>query len=172
MFTQPERNLLLRMAYSCGDPAWTRETAESFREKQCSRRKLIDICRTLEQAELSWAGLETLDGIQYQPTKAPGFPMDLRSCEHPMKHYPPFALYPVLNLPENSVILQNGTLLRGAQDGWWRSGIRRVDQTFTAPHFYRLNDLQLFEVADEEHDALFRQQPMHQDHGMMSEMSF
>jgi len=160
------------MAYSCGDPAWVRETAECFREKRCSRRKLIDICRTLEQAELSWAGLDTMDGMQYLPTRAPGFPVDLRGCEDPMKHYPPFALYPVLNLPENSVVLQNGTLLREAQDGWWRSGIRRVDQTFSVPHHYKQNDLQFFEIADEEYDVLFRQQSTKQDHGMINEMSF
>jgi len=157
IFTQPERNLLLRAAFDTGDNAWVERIAWAFQEKACSRRKLIDICRRLEQAELCWLGLESMDGLCCPPTYPPGFRMDMRGCEDPMKHYPPFASYPSLRLPSGSVILLNGTLLRPAQDGWWRSGIRKVDQTFTAPHFYKEDGLS-YQIADEEHQALYQQQ--------------
>lgn len=157
VFTQPERNLLLRAQFCSGDPAWTEKIAQDFVAKQCSRRKIIDICRTLERAELSWVGLDTMDGLRYLPTKPPHFSMSLKDCEDPMAQYPPFAHYPALRLPLRSAVLQNGALLRPAQEGWWRSGIRRVDQTFTAPHFYKADGGQGFEIADEEHSLLFRQ---------------
>lgn len=156
-FTQPERNLLLRAQFCSGNMNWVEGIAQDFREKQCSRRKIIDICQTLEQAELSWVGLDTMDGLSYLPTYPPGFNMDLRNCEDPMKHYPPFAHYPHLHMPKGSCVLLNGTLLRPAQDGWWRSGIKRVDQTFTAPHFYKADGQQGFEIADEEYRFLFQQ---------------
>ena len=156
-FTQPERNLLLRAQFCSGDINWVEGIAQDFREKQCSRRKIIDICQTLEQAELSWVGLDTMDGLSYLPTRAPGFPMSLKNCEDPMAHYPPFAFYPALNLPQRSAVLQNGTLLLPDQEGWWHSGIKRVDQTFTAPHYYKADDQQGFEIADEEHRFLFQQ---------------
>lgn len=170
-FTQPERNLLLRAQFCSGDPAWVEKIAQDFMAKQCSRRKVIDICRTLEQAELSWVGLETMDGLTCLPTRAPGFPMDLKNCEDPTTHYPPFARYPALNLPERSVVLLNGTLLRPTQDGWWRSGLRRVDQTFTAPHFYKADEEMGFEIADEEYRFLFQQEQAEPEQDMTMGMS-
>lgn len=171
VFSQPERNLLLRVAYSIGDPSWTAEIAEDFTEKRCSRRKLVDICRTLEQTELSWLGMDTLDGLQYKRTFEPGFSMSLQNCEDPRTHYLPFAFFPQLHLPECSHVLLNGTLLFPTQAGWWRSGIRRVDQTFTAPHNYKSDGSQGFEIADEEHRLLFQppvQEPQDFSMGGMS----
>ena len=159
VFTQPERNLLLRVQFCSGDPAWVEKIAQDFMAKQCSRRKIIDICRTLEQAELSWAGLDTMDGLSYLPTKPPRFSMSLKNCEDPATNYPPYAYYPALSLPQRSAVLQNGILLFPAQTGWWRSGIRKVDQPFTAPHFYKADGGMGFEIADEEHRILFQQEP-------------
>lgn len=153
-FSQPERNLLLRDAFCFGDQGRTREFADAFREKRCSSHRLADICRELEQAELSWAGLEGMDGLQYLPARAPGFRMDLKNCEDPMVHYPPFAYYPTLELPEGSVVLLNGILLLPDQEGWWCSSIQKVDQTFAAPHFYKAEGQQTFTIADQEYEEL------------------
>ncbi len=160
VFSQPERNLILRDTFCFGDQVRTRSLADNLREKQCSEHRLADICRELEQAELGWAGLESMDGLQYQPTKAPGFRVDLRNCENPMAQYPPFAYYPPVNLPESSVVLANGVLLYPEQTGWWRSGIHKVDQTFAAPHFYQSDGWQTFQIADQEYEELFQDQDL------------
>ena len=157
MFTQPERNLLQRVAFDTGDNGWVEDIAQQFREKTCSRSRLVDICRKLEQTELSWLDLDTMDGLSYSSTKHPGFSMDLQGCEDPMKHYPPFARYPSVHVPPWGAVLQNGTMLFQTQEGWWRSGIRKVDQTFTAPHFYKRDGMS-YQIADEEHRMLFQQQ--------------
>lgn len=158
VFSQPERNLLLRNAFCLGDQWRTTEIADQFREKRCSRHQLTAICRELEQTELGWAGLESMDGLQYRQTKAPGSGINLKNCEDPMKHYPPFGCYPPLALPENSVVLQNGVILLPDQKGWWYSSTQRADQTFAAPHFYKAAGNQTFTIADQEYEELFQYQ--------------
>ena len=160
MFTQPERNLLLRVAFDTGDNGWVEDIAQQFREKTCSRSRLVDICRRLEQVELSWLDMDTMHGLSYLSTKHPGFSMDLQGCEDPMKHYPPFARYPSVHVPPWGAVLQNGTMLFQTQEAWWRSGIRKVDQTFTAPHFYKRDGMR-YQIADQEHRMLFQQQRDH-----------
>jgi len=155
VFTQPERNLLLRMAFDTGDNAWVEDAARQFREKTCSRNRLVDLCRRLERVELSWLGRDTMDGLSFRSTMPPGFRMDFNGCEDPMKHYPPFACYPGVHVPPGGAVLQNGAFLRRTGDGWWRSGIRKVDQTFAAPHFYKRDGME-YRIADEEYRTLFR----------------
>lgn len=154
VFSQPERNLLLRSAFCFGTLSRTREFADAFREKECSSHRLAEICRELEQVELNWAGLKDMDGLQYAETRAPGFRMSLKNCTDPMAHYPPFAYYPPLELPEGSVVLQNGVVLLPDQEGWWQSGIQKVDQTFTAPHFYKADGDQTFTISDQEYEPI------------------
>ena len=134
VFSQSERNLLLRCMFSTGDRGWTEEIAASIREKNCSTEKLADICKELERAELSWLGLDTMDGLQY-----------LSAIGHP-----PFAGYSGIQLSPDSKALMNGTLLHPVQDGWWQSDILKADQTYTAPHYYKRCG-QSFEIADEEY---------------------
>lgn len=155
VFSQPERNLLLRDAFCFGDQNRIRELADELKRDRCSRHRLAAICRELEQTELSWVGLEEMDGLQYLPAMAPGSSVSLKNCEDPMAHYPPFACYPPLDLPENSVVLQNGILLFPEQEGWWRSGDQKVDQTYAAPHFYKADGEQTYTIADQEHQELF-----------------
>lgn len=154
VFSQPERNLLLRSAFCLGEQGQTRALAEAFIEKQCSSRSLADICRKIEQVELDWAELKNPDGQHYEETMAPGFRMSLKNCTDPMAHYPPFAYYPRLELPEDSVVLQNGVVLFPDQEGWWRSGMQKVDQTFTAPHFYKADGERTFTISDQEYEPI------------------
>ena len=154
VFSQPERNLLLRSAFCFGEQSQTKALADAFIEEQCSSHWLADVCRKLEQAELDWAGLKDLEGQRYLQTRAPGFRMSLENCTDPMAHYPPFAYYPPLDLPKGSVVLQNGAVLLPDQEGWWRSSIQKVDQTFAAPHFYRADGEQTFTIADREYEPV------------------
>lgn len=134
VFSQSERNLLLRCTFCTGNRGWTEEIAASMREKNCSTEKLADICKALEQTELSWLGLDTMDGLQY-----------LSATDHP-----PFAGYSGIQLPPDSKALMNETLLHPVQDGWWQADILKADQTYTAPHYYKRSG-QSFEIADEEY---------------------
>lgn len=150
VFSQPERNLLLRCMFCTGDRGWTEGIADSMAEKNCPTEKVADICKELERIELSWLEMDTLDGQQYPTTKPPGFRMSLENCELPTTHYPPFACYPYIQLPPDGRVLMNGTLLHPVQDGWWQSDIHMADQTYTAPHYFKRSG-QLFEIADEEY---------------------
>ncbi len=142
VFSQPERNLLLRCMFCTGDRGWTEEIAASIREKNCSTEKLADICKALERTELSWLGLDTMDGLQY-----------LSATGHL-----PFAGYSGIQLPPDGRVLMNGTLLHPVPDGWWQADILKADQTYTAPHYYKRSG-QSFEIADEEY-------MLEQDEGM------
>ena len=101
-------------------------------EKNCPKEKLADICKELERIELSWLEMDTLDGQQYLP------------ATHS------FTSYPHVQLPPDGRTLMNGTLLYPVQDGWWQSDIQMADQTYTAPHYFKLSG-QSFEIADEEY---------------------
>lgn len=59
-----------------------------------------------------------------------------------------------MELPEGSVVLLNGILLLPDQEGWWRSSIQKVDQTFAAPHFYKAEGQQTFTITDQEYEEL------------------
>lgn len=134
VFSQPECNLLLRCMFCTGDRGWTEKIAASMEEKNCPTEKLADICKELERIELSWLGLDTMDGLQYLPST----------------HYPLFDSCPSIQLPPDSRGLMNGTLLHPVQDGWWQADILKADQTYTAPHYYKRCQ-QSFEIADEEY---------------------
>ena len=132
VFSQPERNLLLRCMFCTGNRGWTEGIADSMAEKNCPKEKLADICKELERIELSWLEMDTLDGQQYLP------------ATHS------FTSYPHVQLPPDGRVLMNGTLLYPVQNGWWQSDIQMADQTYTAPHYFKRSG-QSFEIADEEY---------------------
>ena len=132
IFSQPERNLLLRCMFCTGNRGWTEGIADSMAEKNCPKEKLADICKELERIELSWLEMDTLDGQQYLP------------ATHS------FTSYPHVQLPPDGRVLMNGMLLHPVQDGWWQSDIQMADQTYTAPHYFKRSG-QSFEIADEEY---------------------
>lgn len=158
VFTQPERNLLFRFQFCTGDRFEMADIAHSLHDKRCTRQDLIGICQRLEMTELEWAGRETMEGLRFLPTKPPGTPLDLQDSEDPMKQYSPFTLYPPLGLPPGSVVLQNGTLLKKAEIGWWHSDHCQIDGTYTVPHFFKQAGKEGFEIADAEHQELFCQE--------------
>lgn len=162
VFTQPERNLLLTHMFSIGDIGRVEEIADLMTAKASSRQRVIEACSEIEAAQLNWIGLEMMDGLEALAAKRPGSGMDLRDCERPEKQYPPFAYYPRGNLPQEAQVLQNGTLLFPcpAEDGWWRSGLRKVDQTFTVPRHYKSvgQEPGWFEIAEAEYREMYPRQ--------------
>ena len=132
VFSQPERNLLLRCMFCTGNRGWTEGIADSMAEKNCPKEKLADICKELERIELSWLEMDTLDGQQYLP------------ATHS------FTSYPHVQLPPDGRALMNGMLLHPVQNSWWQADIHMADQTYTAPHYFKRSG-QSFEIADEEY---------------------
>lgn len=155
IFTQPERNLMLRYAFSVGNMVQVSRIAKEFTKKRCTRKRIVNLCEEIDQVELGWAGLTSMDGISYTATCAPGSGIDFRDCESESKFYPPFAQYPALNLPIRAVVLSNGILLFPVSIGWWRSGLRKVDQTFAPRRYYKLTEgdsvKNNYQIADREY---------------------
>lgn len=151
-FSQAERNLLLNHAFHIGAPYRTEQMAHEMLAKAFSRRKVIDACMEIEDTALGWMELDSMDGLKFSATQAPGGGLNLWGCDSPGKHYPPFALYRG-ELPSGTTVLMNGTILfpSRSQDGWWRSGLRRVDETFTVPRHYKSSDGVEFEAAEQEY---------------------
>ena len=138
--------------------------------KAFTRQRVIEACCEIESAQLGWIGLETMDGLESLAAKRPGSGMDLRDCELAEKQYAPFAYYPRGNLPQEAQVLQNGTLLFPcpAEDGWWRSGLRKVDQTFTVPRHYKGvgQEPGWFEIAEAEYREMYPRQEQQESHGL------
>ena len=170
VFTQPERNLLLTHAFCLGDHSRVEEIAGLMAAKAFTRQRVIEACSEIESAQLGWIGLETMDGLESLAAKRPGSGMDLRDCELAEKQYAPFAYYPRVNLPQEAQVLQNGTLLFPcpAEDGWWRSGFRKVDQTFTVPRHYKGvgQEPGWFEIAEAEYREMYPRQEQQESHGL------
>lgn len=160
VFTQPERNLLLTHAFSIGDIKRVEEIAGLMAEKAFPRSMVVEACSEIESAQLSWIERKSMDGLGTLSTIRPDSGMDLRDCEFPDKQYAPFAFYPKVNLPQGAEVLRNGTLLFPcpAEDGWFRSGLRRVDQTFTVPRHYKSMGHGRFEVAEAEYREMYPRQ--------------
>lgn len=160
IFSQPERNLLLHHAFCTGDHGRTEEIAGLMAAKAFSRKMVVETCAEIEAAHLGWIGLNTMDGLETSATHVPGCGVNLSGCEAPNKIYPRFALYPASVLPPSSAVLQNGTLLFRcpAEDGWFRSGLRKVDQTFTVPRHYKRVGSGSFVAAEAEYWEMYPQQ--------------
>lgn len=168
VFTQPERNLLFRFQYCTGDRYEMGSIARAFCDRSCTEQDIINICQQLERTELEWCGLDSMEGLRFLPTKAPGTPLDLRDSEDPMKQYPPFTLYSPQSLPPGSIVLQNGTLLKRTETGFWHSDHHQIDGTYTAPHFFKRAGKDGFGIADKEYQELFCHE---QEESMADEMS-
>ena len=159
VFSQPERNLILRDAFFFRDQIRTAKIADAFCEKQLSPYGIERLCRELEEAERERAGVETMEGLQYLQAEAPGVRgMNLKDCEDPQAHYPPFTYYPPCDQPADSIVLSNGVILLPDQKDWFCSALQKVDQTFTALHFYKSEKHCVFEIADQEHEDQFQYQ--------------
>ena len=158
VFSQPERNLILRDAFFFGDQARSMDIADAFRGKRLSPYGIEKLCRELEEVEREWSGVESMEGLQYMQTDFPGSGMILGDCEDPRTRYTPFACYPSHTVPRNSFILPDGVILVRDQKHWFYSAPQKVDQTFTALHFYKMVINGLFEIADWEHEEMFRYQ--------------
>lgn len=165
-FTQPERNLLLTHLFSVGDIRRVEEIAGLMAAKAFSRSLVVEACSEIESAQLSWIERRSMDGLEALATRRPGSGMDLHDCESPGKHYAPFAFFPKGNLPQGAEVLQNGTLLFPcpAEAGWFRSGLRKVDQTFTVPRHYKSAGQGRFEIAEAEYREMYPRQE-HQAEG-------
>lgn len=160
VFSQPERNLLLHYAFCTGDHGRVEEIAGLLAAKAFSRKMVVEACAEIEAAHLGWIGLETMDGLETPATREPGCGVSLSGCETPNKIYPRFAHYPASALPPSSAVLQNGTVLFRcpAEDGWFRSGLRKVDQTFTVPRHYKCVGHGSFEIAEAEYREMYPRQ--------------
>lgn len=160
IFSQPERNLLLHYAFCTGDHGRVEEIAGLLAAKAFSRKMVVEACTEIEAAHLGWIGLETMDGLKIPATSGPGCGVSLSGCETPNKIYPRYALYPSSVLPPDSEVLQNGTLLFRCpmEKEWFRSGLRKVDQTFTVPCHYKRVGMGRYEIAEAEYREMYPRQ--------------
>ena len=165
VFSQPERNLLLHHAFCTGDRGRLEEIAGLMAAKAFSRKMVVEVCAEIEAAHLGWVGLETMDGLEAHATSRPGCGVDLSGCETLNKIYLRFALYPSSVLPPDSEVLQSGTLLFRcpAETGWYRSGLRKVDQTFTVPRHYKRVGIGSYEIAEAEYQEMNPRQEQQAD---------
>lgn len=158
VFRQAERNLILREAFFFGDQARSARLAEALREKRLSPYRIEKLCRAQEEVQREWLGVGSMEGLQYMRTRSPGLGMSLANCEDPNTSYPPFAYYPPCAVPGDSCILANGVILLHDQGNWFYSSLQKVDETFTALHFYSMVKTGIFEITDWEHEEIFQNQ--------------
>ena len=148
VFTQAERNLILRYAYFVGDAPGTELLASRIAAHNISDRDIAAVCASIETVDLEWSGLEQMEGIKVVAAKGPTFRFSFENCEDPMKIYPRFALYPVV-VPEDAVLLQSGVILQSCPDDMdcWQSSLLNIDQTYTVPRYYIQTGHNCYEMA-------------------------
>ena len=156
VFTQAERNLILRYAYFVGDASGTEQLAGRIAAHNISDREIAAVCASIETVDLGWSGLDQIEGLEADVAEGPTFRFSFENCEDPMKFYPRFAFYPV-TVPEDAVLLQSGVILQACPDDMerWQSSLLNIDQTYTAPRYYIQtghNRYELAERVDEAHD--------------------
>lgn len=137
VFTQAERNLILRYAYFVGDAPGTEQLASRIAAHNISSRDIAAVCASIETVDLEWSGLDQMEGIEVIAAESPTFRFSFENCENPMKIYPRFAFYPGV-VPENAVLLQSGVILQSCPDDMdrWQSSLLNIDQTYMAPRYY------------------------------------
>lgn len=165
VFTQAERNLLLSYAFYIGGHCWIEEAAQSMAAHTFREPEIVEACQKIEQAQMDCCGLSTLDGIESQKAQWPTSRFDFNGCESPVKVYEPYALYLTDELPADSLLLWNGMVLQRSEagDGWWDSGLRKIDQTYTAPHHWKRAEDGCFQIADIEYQELFNSYELEYD---------
>lgn len=156
VFTQAERNLILRYAYFIGDASGTEQLAKKIAAHNISDRDIAAVCASIEAVDLEWSGLEQMEGIEVITAEGPTFRFSFENCEDPMKNYPRFSFYPGV-VPEDAVLLQSGVILQACPDDMdrWKSNLLNIDQTYTTPRYYIQTGHNRYEMAervDEAHD--------------------
>lgn len=156
VFTQAERNLILRYAYFVGDAFRTEQLADRIAAHNISGRDIAAVCASIETVDLEWSGLEQMEGIEAEAAEGPTFRFSFENCENPMKFYPRFAFYPV-TVPKDAILLDSGVILKPCPDDMerWQSSLLNIDQTYAAPRYYIQtghNRYELAERIDEAHD--------------------
>lgn len=149
VFTQAERNLILRCAYFVGDTSETARLAGRITARNISDRDIAAVCASIETVDLNWSGLERMEGIEVIAAEGPTFRFNFENCEDPMKIYPRFAFYPG-SVPEDAVLLQSGVILKPCPDDMdrWQSNLLTIDQTYTAPRYYIHTGHNRYEMAE------------------------
>ena len=135
--SQGVRNLILTYAYFFGSPAAMERFTDSVKTGRISGRDIAAACASIEDANLEWAGLDKMEGVELYVEERPAFQFDFKDSMNPWKTYPRFAMYQD-SMPEKAVLLQNGTVLLPCSDDWdrWQSDLRRIDGTFTSPRYF------------------------------------
>lgn len=154
VFTQAERNLILRYAYFIGDTPGTEQLAGRIAAHNISNRDIAAVCASIETVDLEWSGLEQMEGIEVIAAEGPTFRFSFENCEDPMKIYPRFAFYPGA-VPEDAVLLQSGVILQACPDDMdrWQSSLFNIDQTYTAPRHYIQTEHNRYKMAERVDEA-------------------
>ncbi len=149
VFSQAERNLLLRYAYFTGDISGTERIAGRIAAHDFQTKDIAAVCAAIEAADLAWSGLESAEGIEVSAAEVPSSQFSFEDCENPSKVYPRFALYPQ-TVPDSAVLLQNGVILTACPEDQelWQSGLMRIDQTYVQPRYYIQTGPISYEMAD------------------------
>lgn len=149
VFTQAERNLILTYAYFMGDAPGTEQIASRMAAHDFSSRDIAIVCASIEAVNLSWSGLEQMEGIEVGIEEYPTFRFSFENCEDPMKIYPRFALYPTV-FPHGDELLQSGVVIRPCpgDPGRWQSDLWKIDQTYAAPRYYVKADRGRYKMAE------------------------
>lgn len=148
VFTQAERNLVLRYAYFFGDPPGTEQLARAFAAHNISDRDIAAVCADIETIDLEWSGLEKIEGIEVFAADVPTFRFSSENCEDPMKVYPRFAFYP--GVPNGALLLHSGAILKACPEYKNRrqSDLLNIDQTYGTPRYYIHTGYGRYEIAE------------------------
>lgn len=149
VFSQAERNLLLRYAYFTGDISGTERIAGRIAAHDFQTQDIAAVCAAIETVDLTWSGLEKMEGIKISAAEVPSSQFSFEGCENPMKIYPRFALYPQ-TVPDGAVLLQNGVILTACPEdqNLWQSGLMIIDQTYVKTRYYIQTGPASYEMAD------------------------
>lgn len=149
IFTQAERNLILRCAHFMGDTPGTEQLADKIAAHKLSACDIAAVCDSIDTVDLEWSGLERLEGMEAVAEERPTSRFSFENCEDPMKIYPRFSFYPD-SLPEDAVLLQSGVILQACPDDVdrWQSSLLKIDQTYAVPRYYIQTGRNRFEIAE------------------------
>lgn len=157
VFTQAERNLLLRYVHFTGNISETERIAARIAAHDFPKQEIVAVCAAIEAADFEWSGLQSLEGIEVRAAEEPSSRFSLEGCEDPMRIYPPFALYPQ-TVPYGAVLLQNGIFLTACPEdrGLWQSALMTIDHIYVQPRYYIQTGLSCYEMSDivEQEEAL------------------
>lgn len=76
--SQGVRNLILTYAYFFGSPAAMERFADSVKTGRISGRDIAAACASIEDANLEWAGLDKMEGVELYVEERPAFQFDFK----------------------------------------------------------------------------------------------